>query len=330
MTAHRWLLAWLTSCAIAGPAMAHDVRPAYLELIETGAGRIEVLWKEPLLGDSGLGIAPVLPGSCRDVEPPATQQLPGTRTIRRVVSCGAAGLDGLRIRIDGLPRTLTDVLVRIQFADGRTHTEILRPSRPSLVVTAASSSRGRSTFIRMGIEHILSGADHLLFVFGLLLLVTRGWPLLKTVTAFTAGHSVSLALATFGLVAAPAAPVDAAIALSIVFLATEIVRARRGEWHLTTRRPWIVAGAFGLLHGLGFATALTALGLPRANIPMAVLLFNVGVEIGQILFIAAVLGLLAVGRTLGMRWPAWAQPLPVYVMGSVATFWFLGRLPALF
>jgi hypothetical protein len=330
MMARRWLTAALIAAALARPAMAHDVRPAYLELIDTGAGRIELLWKEPLLGDASLGIVPVLPESCRDVEPPATQQLPGTRIIRRVVNCGAAGLDGRTIRIDGLPRTLTDALVRIQFADGRTHTEILRPSRPSLVVTAAGSSRGPATFVTMGIEHILSGFDHLLFVFGLMLLVTRGWLLLQTVTAFTAGHSVSLALATFGVVAVPAAPVDAAIALSIVFLAAEIVRAQRGERHLTARWPWIVAGAFGLLHGLGFATALTALGLPRADIPMALLLFNVGVEIGQILFIAAVLVLLAAWRILGVRWPAWARPLPVYGMGSVATYWFLGRFTALF
>ena len=330
MTAQRWVIACLMAGAIARPAMAHDVRPAYLELIETGSGRIELLWKEPLLGDTGLGLVPVLSARCRDVEPPATQQLPGTRIIRRVVNCGPAGLEGQTLRIDGLPRTLTDALVRIQFADGRTRTEILRPARPSLIVTAAGPSGGRVAFIRMGIEHILSGVDHLLFVFGLMLLVARGWLLFKTVTAFTVGHSVSLALATLGVVAVPAAPVDAAIALSIVFLAAEIVRAQRGERHLTARWPWIVAGTFGLLHGLGFATALTALGLPRADIPMALLLFNVGVEIGQILFIAAVLALLAAWRILGMRWPTWAQPLPAYGMGSVATFWFLGRLSALF
>jgi len=330
MTTRRWLMLCLMLGAFARPAVAHDVRPAYLELIETGAGRIAFLWKEPLLVDVGLGIVPVLPESCRDVEAPATQQMPGTRVVRRVVNCGPAGLAGLTIRIDGLPRTLTDALVHLQFADGRTRTEILRGSRPSLTIPAAGSSGGRWSLVRLGVAHILSGYDHLLFVFGLLLLVSENWLLFKTVTAFTVGHSVSLALATFGVVAIPAAPVEAAIALSIVFLAAEIVRSQRGERHLTARSPWIVTGAFGLLHGLGFATALTALGLPRADVPMALLLFNVGVEIGQIVFITVVLGLLAAWRILGMRWPAWAQPLPVYGMGSVATFWFLGRLTALF
>lgn len=330
MTTRRWLMLCLMVGAFARPAVAHDVRPAYLQLVETGAGRIELLWKEPLLGDIGLGIVPVLPESCRDVEPPATQQLPGTRIIRRVVRCGPAGLAGLTVRIDGLPRTLTDALVRLQFADGRTHTEILKPTRPGFVVPAPGASGGRVTYLKMGIEHILVGVDHLLFVFGLLLLVGGMWPVLKTITAFTVGHSVSLALATLGVVSVPAAPLNAAIALSIVFLAAEIVRARRGERYLASRNPWAVAGAFGLLHGLGFAAALTALGLPRAEVPMALFLFNVGVEIGQVLFIAVVLLLLAAWRRLEVPWPAWAEPLPVYAMGSVAMFWLFGRVPALF
>ena len=181
----------------------------------------------------------------------------------------------------------------------------------------------------MGVEHILLGVDHLLFVLGLLLLVTGRWLLFKTVTAFTVGHSASLALATFGFVSVPAPPLNAAIALSIVFLAAEIIRARRGERHLTARYPWIVAGAFGLLHGLGFATALTALGLPASAVPLALLLFNLGVEAGQILFVAVVLAVLASWRVLEVRWPAWATPLPVYAMGIIAAVWFVGRVSAL-
>ena len=162
-----------------------------------------------------------------------------------------------------------------------------------------------------------------------MLLVTGRWLLFKTITAFTLGHSASLALATLGLVSVPGPPLNAAIALSIVFLAAEIVRQRRGERHLTARHPWIVAGAFGLLHGLGFAAALTALGLPASAVPLALLFFNLGVEAGQVLFIALVLAMLASWRVLDLRWPTWATPLPVYAMGIVAAVWFVGRLAAL-
>jgi hypothetical protein len=184
------------------------------------------------------------------------------------------------------------------------------------------------TFVSMGMTHILLGFDHLLFVFGLLMLVSGHWLLLKTVTAFTVGHTISLALATLGVVNLPADPVNAIIALSIVFLASELVRVGRGSRTFTIRHPWFVAFAFGMLHGLGFATALIDLGLPKSAVPLALFLFNVGVEIGQVLFILVALVLMAIIRKMDLSLPRWGVMLPMYVMGSLAAFWFLGQFAA--
>ena len=184
--------------------------------------------------------------------------------------------------------------------------------------------------MRLGIQHILLGIDHLLFVLGLLLLSRGALLLVKTITAFTVGHSVSLALATLGIISVPDKPLSAVIALSIVFLAAELVRADRGERSLTIRNPWLVAAGFGLLHGVGFAGALVALGLPRASVPMALFMFNVGVEIGQLLFVGGVLALMASFKRLAFQFPDRARSLSVYAMGTVASFWFVGRLAAMF
>jgi HupE / UreJ protein len=248
---------------------------------------------------------------------------------RLSVSC-QDGLSGGKILIDGLSATLTDVLAQVQRSDGTTQVVRLAPSTPSFGVEAAPSrTQVAWTYLRLGIEHILLGIDHLLFVLGLLLLSKGLGVLLKTITSFTVGHSISLALATVGWFNVPGKPLGAIIALSIVFLAAELVRARRHQPSVTIRKPWIVSFGFGLLHGLGFAGALVQLGLPRSEIPAALLLFNLGVEIGQILFIVIVLVLLGALRRLEIRWPVWAEPVPIYAMGSIAAFWFVGRFVAM-
>jgi hypothetical protein len=250
-----------------------------------------------------------------------------------VWNIGPAGapLSGQTVTIAGLEYTLTDALLRVTLADGTTITHMLRPESPSFEIRAgATSAVAIRDYLRLGIEHILLGVDHLLFVFGLLLL-SKGFRLLiKTITSFTVGHSISLALATLGLVNVPAAPLNAAIALSIVYLAAELVRARRGERSLTIRRPWLMSFGFGIVHGLGFAGALVNLGLPEPAIPLALLFFNIGVEIGQVLFILLVLVLLAAWRRMELRIPAWGEPLPAYAMGGVAALWFVGRFVAMF
>ena len=313
--------------ALPWPAGAHEVRPGYLDLREAAIGRYHVVWKQPALGDLRLRIDPVFPADCRLEGERIRQPTAGAYLDRMTLLC-PGGLAGRTITVAGLEATLTDALVRVQLLDGRTQTELLKAGRPRFTVTGGGTS-GAASYLALGIQHILLGFDHLLFVLGLLLLVSGRWVLFQTVTAFTVGHSASLALATLGLVEVPAPPLNAAIALSIVFLAAEIVRAGRGQRHLAARRPWLVAGAFGLLHGLGFASALTALGLPASAVPLALLLFNLGVEAGQVLFVAVVLALRASWRLLEVPWPSWARPLPAYAMGIVAAVWFAGRLSLL-
>ena len=307
------------------PAAAHDVRAGYLELVQRGPESFDVLWKQPLRGGRRLRIGPVFPDSCRIMGAGRQEVLDNTLLLFTKVEC-SGGLAGEVLAVSGLAATSADVVVRIEHAGGIIETHILRPAAPSVEIAGSAGLWGRAAgYLRLGFEHILFGWDHLLFVFALMLLVRDRWLLVKTITAFTVGHSLSLALATLGPVSVPAAPLEAAIALSIVFLAGEVVHAARGREFLAARQPWLVSGAFGLLHGLGFASALAQIGLPDVEIPLALLLFNIGVEIGQLAFVGVVLALLALLRKLEAPWPRWAEPLPAYAVGSTASFWFIGR-----
>jgi hydrogenase/urease accessory protein HupE len=224
---------------------------------------------------------------------------------------------------------VSDVLVRLERLDGTTQLTRLTPSAPSFVVEAAPNAwEVARAYLSLGVEHILGGIDHLFFVLGLLLITRGAWRLVKTVTAFTVAHSVTLSLATLGYVHVPPPPVEAAIALSIVFVASEIIRSRRGEPSLTERYPWLVAFTFGLLHGLGFAGGLSAAGLPARHIPLALLLFSAGVEIGHFSFVGAFLAARAALGRLSGSWPHWAWRLPPYAIGSVAAYWFIVRVTA--
>jgi hydrogenase/urease accessory protein HupE len=227
-------------------------------------------------------------------------------------------------------------MLTARWADGSTARQFFAGTGAAIEVPLAALHAGSGSlrnaalrYLGLGIEHILLGVDHLLFVLGLLLLVSGPWMLVKTITAFTVAHSITLALATLGFVAVPSPPVDAAIALSIVFLGAEILRARQGRPGLAARAPWVVAFVFGLLHGLGFAGALSQLGLPPGEIPQAMLFFNIGVEIGQLIFVAAFLALTWALRTLQVRWPRWSEPLPAYAIGTVAAFRFVERTSAM-
>jgi hydrogenase/urease accessory protein HupE len=307
-------------------AHAHEARPAYLELKETAPGQFSMIWRTPVLAGMRLPIALKLPEGLRNVEEPSVQELPDSLLERRAIDAGAAGLAGKRIEFPGLQLTITDVLVRVELLDGRTVQTIVRPSQPWVEI-AASQTRWEvmGTYVVEGLRHILFGADHLLFVLGLLLIVSNGWMLVKTVTAFTVAHSITLAMATFGIANVPALPLNAAIALSILFLGPEIVRVWRGQTSFTIRHPWVVAFVFGLLHGFGFATALTSAGLPRSDLPLALLSFNVGVELGQLGFVALILAMKVSFRTLQVRWPRWVEVLPGYTVGALGAFWTIQR-----
>jgi hydrogenase/urease accessory protein HupE len=311
------------------PLSAHESRPAYLQASEISAGRFEVLWKRPALGDQGLALAPRWPAACRDALPASPQLVPGAIVERRVIDCGPAGLIGQRLGIEGLPATMTDVLVRIEFLDGRVQTNLLKPASPTVVVAGRRPVlEVGSDYFTLGVGHILGGIDHLLFVLGLIFIVRSLRLLIKTITAFTVAHSVTLAAATLGFVHVPQAPVEAVIALSILFLASELARQRRGDAGLTARCPWLVALCFGLLHGFGFAGALAEVGLPQIDIPLALLSFNLGVEAGQLLFVTVVLALLWVGRKAIHARPRWLEAVPAYAIGSIAAFWLIERVSA--
>jgi hypothetical protein len=314
-------------------AQAHDIRPAYLELKETAPGQFSVLWRTPVMAGMRLPVVLKLSDEMRNLKDPVAQELTDSLVERRWIQVGPHGLAGKRIEFPGLQLTITDVLVRFEMLDGRKGATIVRPSQPWFESDAAPSKlRVAGAYLRLGIEHIWSGIDHLLFILGLMILVKGTRRLIATVTAFTVAHSITLAGATLGFVHMPQQPVEACIALSIVFVASEIVHARQGWQGWTERWPWIVAFTFGLLHGFGFAGALNAVGLPQTAIPVALLFFNVGVEIGQLLFIAAILSIMALARWLSKRaaipQPAWAWRVAPYSIGGVAAFWMIQRIAA--
>ncbi len=312
--------------AFAARAEAHEARPAYLEVRETAPGRYELLWRTPVLAGMRLPIGLRLPAGVRNVHEPTIQELTDSLLERRTIDAGPAGLAGKRIEFPGLQATITDVLVRVELADGRKWSTIVRPSQPWVEITAAQGKLSVvGSYVVHGIRHIAFGADHLLFVLGLLLIVKDRWTLVKTITAFTVAHSITLGIATLGWAEAPILPLNAAIALSIFFLGPEIVRVWRGETSFTIEHPWVVAFVFGLIHGFGFASALTSAGLPRADLPLALLGFNVGVEIGQVGFVLLVLLLERSFRLLEIRWPRWVEALPGYAIGTLGAFWTIQR-----
>jgi hypothetical protein len=322
----RTVLGLVLLAGLCRSAGAHEARPAYLEIRETAPGRFDLLWRTPVLSGMRLPVVLAVPKSVGSVREPVVQVLADSLLERRTIDAGAAGLAGKRIEFPGLQLTITDVLVRVQMLDGRTWTTIVRPSQPWIEI-AAEQTRMQllGTYVVHGIRHIAFGPDHLLFVFGLLLIVKDRWMLVKTITAFTVAHSITLAIATFGWAEAPVVPLNAAIALSIFFLGPEIVRSWRGETSFTIRHPWVVAFVFGLLHGFGFSSALTSAGLPRADLPAALLGFNVGVEIGQLAFVLLVLAVERAFRVLQIRWPRWAEALPGYTVGTLGAFWTIQR-----
>ena len=322
--------------ALSSPVSAHEVRPAYLELRQTGTETYDVLWKVPARGDNmRLGIYVKFPAGTTNVATPRTLFTNDASTERWSIT-RPGGLTGDEVRITGLAATVTDVLVRIENLNGTTQVTRVTPSSPSFVVAAAPSALDVTrTYLALWVEHILFGVDHLLFVLALLILV-KGWrKLVGTITAFTVAHSITLAAATLGFVHVPSKPVEAMIALSIVFVACEIVHLRRGRSGLTETCPWVIAFSFGLLHGFGFASALREVGLPQNAIPLALLFFNVGVELGQLLFVGVVMAVITLAVRAARNFSrsdlapqpafAWCETISVYAIGAVAAFWLIER-----
>lgn len=339
------LFAWL---ALGTVVEAHEIRPALIQITQRDAHHYDILWKQPVAGDVAVHLVPRLSGGALDGEPSLATVTPAfALKIWRNVSDESRPLDGQTLSIEGLERTITDVLVNVTLSDGRSVQQFLKPNRTSVhLELSGEPAPPAAAYLSLGIEHILAGIDHLLFVFGLLLLVGRHWLLLKTITAFTIAHSVTLAATTLGWLHIRSVVVEALVALSIVVLAVELVQRHSGEVALaghvvakardgvderrfrvglTSRYPWLIAFVFGLLHGCAFAGALSEVGLPQEHIPLALFLFNVGVEIGQLLFIVAASAVLwLVGRWINSR-PAWVHRAVPHAIGVISAYWFIER-----
>lgn len=310
-------------------AVAHEVRPAYLQIEEISLNRFNILWKQPSQGDFVLRLEPRLSNGILDT-PPDVQHLANGFMIRRWNNrqIDRTSLDGATLKIAGLERTLTDALINIQFANGHQIQRIVKPIDPQLTIhLSQSGTLAVPAYLTLGIEHILTGFDHLAFVLGMVLLVTGRWRILTTITAFTLAHSITLAIAALGYVQFNVPLIESLVALSIVFVAVELVRSWRGHTSLTTRYPWLIAFSFGLLHGFAFAGSLADIGLPSHNVPAALLLFNLGVEIGQLMFVGAVLGLSVIFRrrtqTKVAGYGRWAV---AYGVGMLASYWMIERI----
>jgi hydrogenase/urease accessory protein HupE len=323
-----WRRLWVCLTLSLSPAitLAHESRPAYLEISEIAPARYSVLWRTPVNSGVLLPVRLTLPDCSRDLSPPAVRDLADSRIERRVITC-PSGLAGKRIDFVGLQNTITDVLVRVQLLEGAQSTTLVHPSSASVQIPAASSLTDVArAYVAYGFDHILGGMDHLLFLLGLLLIVRGKRRIVATVTAFTVAHSLTLAAATLGWVHVPQALVEAVIALSIIFVAVEVVRGLRGSPGITARAPWLAAFCFGLLHGFGFAGALAEVGLPANAIPTALLLFNVGVELGQLAFVAVVMIAIALLKRLRLTPQHWTRWIPPYVIGGIASFWMWQRI----
>jgi len=321
------LVLLLACTGLFNPVLAHELQPGSFDVRQLTSERYEVIWRAPIYYGKPHPAKLRLPANWQTIGEPSVRRLSDSYLHRRVVTVPGGDIDGATIRFAGLEATITDVFVRISWLNGVETTAVARPGRPWFEIQGQRSAwQVAGDYTLLGIDHILSGYDHLAFVLALLLIVSGWRRLLLTVTSFTLAHSITLAAATLGLLWLPGPPIEATIALSILFLASELLKVRRGYTSLTARYPWIVAFVFGLLHGFGFAGALTEVGLPQNEIPLALLMFNVGVELGQLMFIAVILVLIEILRRIRKQWPVWIQQLPAYCIGGLAAFWLIERV----
>lgn len=320
----RLLVALIVLFSIVVPAAADELRPAAIDFAETAPGEWSLDWKQPVArpGPAELDI-PQIPENCTFLGAPVRRTMPMALFGHAQVTCDGAIAGGSI----GLPQLVgnSDALVRVAPLGREVQSHRLTASDPTAIIIARPDRwQVFKSYLVIGAEHILLGWDHLLFVIALVLLVVKGWPVVKAATAFTVAHSITLVATTLGYTGLPQNPVEALIALSIVFLAVELLRADKDTW--TRRWPWIVAFGFGLLHGFGFAGALREIGLPEGEVPMALLAFNLGVELGQLLVIAAVIALrMAINRVMP-RYEGPALKLATYMIGIVASYWLVDRL----
>ena len=317
----------LMAALLPGYSLAHELQPGTLEMRQISAQSYELTWRAPNYFKKPHPARLALPAEWQTRGEVRVRQLPDAAIHQYILDIPAGKLDGNMIRFIGLENTITDVFARFIWLDGSETRIIARPSQPWIDVVAQRSAwQVAGDYTVLGVEHILSGFDHLTFVFALLLIIKGIRRLIITVTAFTLAHSITLAAATLGLLRLPGPPVEAVIALSILFLASELLKVNRGKTSMTAQSPWLVAFVFGLLHGFGFAGALTDIGLPQHEVVLALLMFNVGVELGQLFFIGVMLALGRMIKLIRYQWPAWLIQLPAYGIGGLASFWLIERV----
>ncbi len=306
-------------------AHADDMRPGYLEIRETAPLNYAINWKAPIKVGK---VVPSFPADCRSIGQPQRSLETAALLARWNVAC-ARGLAGREVRLAGLESTPVDALLRYQSLSGEVQAARLTPSQPATTIASKPARiQVARTYSITGVEHIVMGYDHLLFVVCLVLLLNGAWRVVATVTAFTVAHSLTLIATTLGLISVPRAPVEAVIALSIVFLAVEIVKRDPDRPRLSERIPWMIAFLFGLLHGFGFAGALAEIGLPQGEVPIALLAFNLGVEAGQLAIVAIAMTALAMLRRINVAWLRPAQTVMSYAIGSIAAMWLIERVVA--
>ncbi len=327
MKSLRILCALLLGFSMVQVAHAHRFAPSLLQVDEIAPQQYNMVWKTPAQGVSNVPLRPLWPQSCA-VQNASEPQLEDTGIVTswqlQCAGLGADGLVGQTLGVSGLGANQASAMVMVNLLDGRKYQQVLDTEHPEFVVPAQSTAGDvMGDYTRLGIEHIWRGVDHLMFVFGLLLLVGGGRRLLWTITAFTVGHSITLSLVTLGFFDFPVALVEFAIAVSIFVLAVELTRTAKHDalW----RNPWWLAGGFGLLHGMGFAGALAETGLPQDNLPLALLFFNVGIEIGQLAFIFLVLAIWYTIRKPLAPWRERLLPVPVYILGAFSAMWCIER-----
>ena len=325
MNLFRNLVYSIVLFAIGLSVNAHEVRPAYLQIEQTGENSFHVVWKIPATGMAVPKIYLELPENWKMTSNNASLI---SNALRQEWNYELNdNIHGGEITFDGLQNTIMDVLVTIKLLNGVKFSGLVKPKKPIYVIPDTPSVWNISkTYLKLGIEHILFGFDHLLFVLALVLITFGGWRIVKTITAFTIAHSITLSLAALGFVYMPSASIEAVIALSIVFLAVELVHFIKGRVGLTAKYPWVVAFIFGLLHGFGFAGALTELGLPQTDIPFALAFFNIGVELGQLVFVMVILVIIFLVNKIKMKPKNWVKLVPAYSIGIIATMWCFERV----
>lgn len=305
--------------------LAHEIRPAYLQIDQVSEDSYDILWKVPRRGDMVLSLRPIFPEGF-SLQEASQRKASADAMVYHYKLTGTESLAGKTLEIENIKKTIVDVLVNINYLNGEKVSLMLRPDNPDTVLPGETSKWAViKTYAVLGVEHIWFGIDHLLFVLALIIITVGFKKIVKTITAFTIAHSITLSMAVLGVANLPGPPVEAVIALSIVFLASEIIKNIQGKQTLTSSKPWLVAFSFGLLHGFGFAGALADIGLPQTEIPLALAFFNIGVEFGQILFVVVVLGILKI-LSLKKNWPVIIRKVPAYAIGSVAAFWTIERI----